>query len=139
MAFTWHYENAEVLWDALRTTVTVDSGAKAVLFSAPWDLLDVQALASVFPGDDQVDWAADHAGLLETAIMKHLTPDLVGEAPAPRPFVPRRYEVLPTPTDAVPDSGVVNDARAVTTDGGKAALDAMADAMASAVAREFSA
>src|SRR5262249_31005628 len=65
IVFTWHFENAQVLWDAVRNAVTPDSGARAVLFASPWDLIDPAALALLFPDGGEVDWAADHAGLLE--------------------------------------------------------------------------
>ena len=46
--------------------------------------------------------------------MRHLAPELVGEPPAPVEYRPRRgYDVLPTPPDAVPATGVVLDARMV--------------------------
>jgi creatinine amidohydrolase len=136
VVFTWHFENAEVLWDAVRNAVTPESGAKAVLFGSPWELLDAQILTELF-GNQQIDWAADHAGYLETAIMRAVAPERVGEPPAPSEFTPRRYEVLPSPDDAVPATGVVNDARQVTANQGRRAFDAMADAMARAILAEL--
>lgn len=137
VVFTWHFENAQVLWDAVRAAVTPESGAKAVLFGSPWDLIDPDSLGTLFAEGEQIDWAADHAGLLETAIMRAIAPELTAEAPAPVAFSPRPYDVLPTPPDAVPQTGVVNDARNVTAEAGRRCFDAMADAMADAARREL--
>lgn len=138
VVFTWHFENAQILWDAVRVAVAAEQGARVVLFASPWDLIDAESLAALFGGGEEVDWAADHAGLLETAIMRAIAPDLTCDAPAPVPFNHRRgYDVLPTPTDAVPETGVVNDARQVTAEAGQRCLDAMADAMADAARREL--
>jgi creatinine amidohydrolase len=138
VVFTWHFENAQVLWDALRAAVTPESRARAVLFGAPWDLIDAGSLGALFGGDREIDWAADHAGVLETAIMRAIAPELTGAAPAPVEFRPRRhYDVLPTPTDAVPHTGVVNDAREASAEGGRRCLHSMADAIAAAAREEL--
>jgi creatinine amidohydrolase len=138
VVFTWHYENAEVLWDAVRNAITPESGARAVLFGSPWDLLDAGALSTLFADGEEVDWAADHAGLLETAIMRAIAPQLTGEPPAPVEFRHRKvYDVIPTPTDAVPETGVVNDARSVTAEAGRRCLDTIADALAEAARAEL--
>jgi creatinine amidohydrolase len=111
--------------------------AKAILVDAPWSFLDAALERALF-GDAEPAWPEDHAGRLETAVMRHIAPDLVGEAPAPEPYSPRAgYDVLPTPPDSVPSSGVVNDARDVTADVGRRCLDAMVDGIAAAVAAEF--
>lgn len=135
VVLSWHWENAAVLWDALDGPLT-GSSARALLFDAPWDYLTPELVEQLFPGEEP-DWPSDHAGHLETAIMRHLVPDLVGEPPAPVPFRPRRtYDVLPTPTDAVPHTGVVLDARAMTAAVGEACVEAMVDGIAAAIAAE---
>ncbi len=69
--------------------------------------------------------------------MRHLSPGLVGEPPAPVPFTPRRaYDVLPTPADAVPHTGTVLDARAMTAAVGERCVSAMVDGIAAAVTAE---
>jgi creatinine amidohydrolase len=133
VVITGHYENASVLWDAVYEA-TRETNCRAVVFDAPWELIDAEVLSTTFP--DGVNWAADHGGLLETAIMRHLVPDRVGDAPSPWDLVPRNYDVLPTPDDAVPASGIVNDARNVTADEGAVLFDAMLDGLEAALRRE---
>ncbi|HET6509713.1 MAG TPA: creatininase family protein [Baekduia sp.] len=136
VALSWHWENAAILWDALHGPLAGSTTARAFLFDAPWDYLTPELVEELFPGEEP-DWPSDHAGHLETAIMRHLAPDLVGEPPAPVPFAPRRgYDVLPTPADAVPGTGVVLDARAMTAATGERCVAAMVDGIAAAIRAE---
>jgi creatinine amidohydrolase len=133
---SWHLENAAVLWDALRSSLERAPGARALLFGAPWELLGEELERAVFPEGPAL-WPADHAGRLETALMRHLAPELVGEPPAPVPFVPRAaYDVLPTPADAVPATGVALDARDVDAPLGERCFETMVAGMAAAMADE---
>lgn len=133
VVLTGHYENASVMWDAVYEA-TRETPCRSVVFDAPWELIDADVLSTTFPGG--VNWAADHGGLLETAIMRHLAPDRVGEAPPPWDLTPRNYDVLPTPDDAVPANGIVNDARNVTTEDGAVLFNAMLDGLEAALRRE---
>jgi creatinine amidohydrolase len=137
VVISWHMENAAVLWDALRGPLERGQGARALLFEAPWDYLDEELTDTLFPEGPAL-WPEDHAGRLETAVMRHLAPELVGEPPAPVAFRPRRgYDVLPTPTNAVPETGVVLDARGVDAQLGGRCLEAMASGIAAAVTSEL--
>jgi creatinine amidohydrolase len=136
VVLAWHLENDAVLWDALQPVFREAQGAKALLFGAPWDFLTPANVEELFGGEEP-DWASDHAGFLETAIMLHLDPGMVGEVPAAEAFRPRRgYDVLPTPADAVPSTGVVLEPRAVTAAMGERCLDAMVDGIVAAVEAE---
>lgn len=137
VVISWHMENAAVLWDALRGPLERAEGAKALLFEAPWDYLGDELTDALFPEGSAL-WPEDHAGRLETAVMRHLAPELVGEPPEPVAFRPRRgYDVLPTPPDAVPATGVVLDARAVGARLGERCLEAMVAGIAAAVGDEL--
>jgi creatinine amidohydrolase len=137
VVLSWHMENAAVLWDALRGPLEQAADCRALLFEAPWDYLDDDLTQALFPEGPAL-WPADHAGRLETAVMRHLAPELVGEPPEPVPFRPRQgYDVLPTPADAVPDTGVVLDARAVDAALGERCLQAMVDGISAAVRDEL--
>lgn len=134
VVITGHYENASVMWDAVQEA-TAEKDCRSVIFDAPWELIDDDVLTETFP--DGVNWAADHGGLLETALMLHLDPDRVGEPPPPwSQAPPRQYDVLPTPADAVPPNGIVNDARRVTASDGALLFGAMIDGLERALHRE---
>lgn len=135
VVLSWHLENSAVLWDALRLPA---SGGRATiqLFAEPWDYLTRELEDELFH-DVAHWWYSDHAGRLETAMMRHLAPNLVGEPPAPVAFVPRQgYDVLPTPSDAVPTTGAVVDARDVTADLGERSTNAIVDVIAEAISTE---
>jgi creatinine amidohydrolase len=137
IVISWHMENAAVLWDALRGPLERAQSAKALLFEAPWDYLGEELSNTLFPEGPAL-WPADHAGRLETAVMRHLAPALVGEPPAPVAFRARHgYDVLPTPADAVPATGVVLDARSVDAQLGRRCLDAMVSGITGAVESEL--
>jgi creatinine amidohydrolase len=136
LVISWHMENAAVLWDALRGPLERSDGARALLFEAPWEYLGDELAGALFPEGPAL-WSEDHAGRLETAVMRHLAPELVGEPPAPVAFRPRAsYDVLPTPSDAVPATGVVLDARGVDAALGQRCLEAMVAAIANAAVVE---
>jgi creatinine amidohydrolase len=137
IVISWHMENAAVLWDALREPLEQATDAKALLFEAPWDYLGEELADTLFP-EGAALWPEDHAGRLETAVMRHLAPELVGEPPAPVAFRPRRgYDVLPTPPDAVPATGVVLDARMVDAQLGERCFEAMVAGILAAIASEL--
>lgn len=136
VVISWHMENAAVLWDALRGPLEQAEGARALLFETPWDYLGDELTEVLFPEGPAL-WPEDHAGRLETAVMRHLAPELVGEPPEPVAFRPRKnYDVLPTPPDAVPTTGVVLDASTVDAQLGQRCLEAMAAGIALAVEGE---
>jgi creatinine amidohydrolase len=135
IVLSWHLENAAVLWEGLRGPAHRHAGT-VQLFESPWDYLGEEIEDELFPEGDP-DWDADHAGRLETAMMLHLAPHLVGDPPAPVQFVPRHgYDVLPTPPDAVPATGAVLDSRMVTRETGERSTNAIVDGIASAIASE---
>jgi creatinine amidohydrolase len=135
VVLSWHMENAAVLWDALLAPSRRD-GVRLILFDAPWDFLTKELEDALFP-DEPANWPADHAGRLETAVMRWLAPKLVGEPPAPVPFTPRfGYDVLPTPADAVPSTGVVLDARRASAEVGGRCFEVMLDGIVAAIEAE---
>jgi creatinine amidohydrolase len=137
VVISWHMENAAVLWDALREPLEQATDAKALLFEASWDYLDEELTDTLFP-EGAALWPEDHAGRLETAVMRHLAPELVGEPPAPVAYRPRRgYDVLPTPPDAVPATGVALDARMVDAQLGKRCFEAMVAGIVAAIEDEL--
>jgi creatinine amidohydrolase/Fe(II)-dependent formamide hydrolase-like protein len=137
IVISWHMENSAVLWDALRGPLEHATGARALLFEASWDYLDAELEDALFPEGSAL-WPEDHAGRLETAVMRHLAPQLVGEPPAPVAYRPRRgYDVLPTPPDAVPATGVALDARMVDAHLGERCFEAMVAGIVDAIQAEL--
>jgi creatinine amidohydrolase len=137
IVISWHMENSAVLWDALRGPLEQATGARALLFEASWDYLDEELNDALFPEGSAL-WPEDHAGRLETAVMRHLAPALVGEPPAPVAYRPRRgYDVLPTPPDAVPATGVALDARMVDAHLGERCFEAMVAGIVDAIRAEL--
>jgi creatinine amidohydrolase len=137
IVISWHMENSAVLWDALRGPLEQATRARALLFEASWDYLDEELNDALFPEGSAL-WPEDHAGRLETAVMRHLAPALVGEPPAPVAYRPRRgYDVLPTPPDAVPATGVALDARMVDARLGERCFEAMVAGIVDAIRAEL--
>jgi creatinine amidohydrolase len=136
IVISWHMENAAVLWDALRGPLERGAGTSALLFDAPWEHLGEELKRALFP-EGAALWPADHAGRLETAVMRHLAPELVGDPPQPLPFRPRRgYDVLPTPADAAPASGVALGAAQVDAQLGCRCFEAIVAGIAAAAVAE---
>jgi creatinine amidohydrolase len=132
---SWHLENAAVLWEALRAPAAREN-ARVQLFDAPWEFLTAELEDELFPGTEP-SWGDDHAGRLETAMMLHLARELVGEPPPPASYTPRRgYDVLPTPADSTPSTGVVLDARGVTAAVGESSTSAIVEGIAASIAAE---
>jgi creatinine amidohydrolase len=136
VVLSWHWENAAVLWDALRPVFTRERGARAVLVDNPAEFLAAAERDALFPGGFP-GWEAEHAGRLETALMMHLTPELVGTPEPPGEFVGRLLDVLWTPEDAAPSNGVFVDARDVSAEVGERCFSSIAQNMTAAVAAEL--
>lgn len=127
---SWHWENASVLWDAVHT-VFKDGDARALIFDSPGDSLSDGVIGELFP-EGFPGWANEHAGRLETALMEHLSPALVGARPRVD-YQGTWYDVLPTPESAVPAHGVFYDPGDVDADLGRRCFDEMTAALADAV------
>jgi len=132
VVLSWHVENANVLWDAVRAVLPSES-ARAILFAAPWELLDASVVRRLVKSVQQIDWNSDHAGILETALMLHLAPDLVGPIPTPSSGAPPPFDVLPTPASAAPVGGLINDATGASAALGRDSFESMVSSMARAV------
>jgi creatinine amidohydrolase len=100
---SWHWENAAVLWDVL-AGVGRRRDVRGLLFDSPADELPADVIGELFPGGFP-GWAGEHAGRLETLLIAHLAPDLLGTADGVTPFPTRAYDVVPTPAELVPGSG----------------------------------
>jgi creatinine amidohydrolase len=130
---SWHWENAAVLWDVL-AAVGRRRGVRGFLFDSPGDELPAQLMDELFP-DGFPGWAAEHAGRLETVLMAHLAPNLVGTADGVTAFASRAYDVVPTPAEFVPGSGAYYPPGEPDRDLGRRCFDAIAEGVVSALER----
>ena len=106
-----HYENAEPFYEAADRVVSANPGTTVVLLSW-WDLIDPSECEDAFP-EGFPGWPAEHASVLETALMEELRPDLVRAESkidgSPRRVLP--YDVFPVPSDIISANGILYTAR----------------------------
>lgn len=140
-----HLENASPAFDALehllgpggRRAADSSGDTRAILLNW-WDLLaeeEVDALCrGSFPG-----WDAEHAGVLETALMQVLHPELVrverkaaGGAPRAIP-----YDAFPTPPDTIWTNGIGSTAIPASPELGEELLAIVVERIVSMLTREF--
>jgi creatinine amidohydrolase len=104
-----------------------------------WDFFTPATLARVFPGGFP-GYALEHAAVIETSMMLHYHPELVRldriPADPPADFPP--YDIYPTRTDWVPQSGVLSSAQGATKEKGTAMAAELSALIATAVNKEFS-
>lgn len=131
VVISWHWENAQILWDAVRSGLEHSPG-EALIFDSPADFLPTDLRDQLFP-EGFPGWASDHAGRLETAIMRHLT-GFVTSSPTPRPpHISEPFDVLPTPRESVPTDGVFYDPGTPSDELGGACLQAISSGLIGAV------
>jgi creatinine amidohydrolase len=135
IVLSWHWENANVLWEALGSVVSGEA-IRAVLVDNPAAYLDGGLIEALFP-EGFPGWESEHAGRLETALVSYLTPELVRRHKAARPFTPRLLDVFPTPSDAVPSDGVFFSPGAVGAEEGRRCFESIAGNLATAIQAEF--
>jgi creatinine amidohydrolase len=124
---SWHWENAQILWDAVRAGLEGTSG-RAVIFDSPADFLSSALRDQLFP-EGFPGWASDHAGRLEAAIMRHLADIRPSGKGMRAPHVTGPFDVLPTPSELVPADGVFYDPGDPSAELGGACLTAIAEAL----------
>jgi creatinine amidohydrolase len=105
-----HFENPYFLLEgadlAIRDLKAIQIGNFEVITLSYWDFVSSEALSKVFP-EGFPGWALEHAGVIETSLMLHLSPQLVDMSLAPTDalvdFPP--YDVLPPVPGLTPPSG----------------------------------
>lgn len=108
-----HFENYQFLYEGVDLAVR-DAGLgpedeSCVLLLSYWDYVSQETLDEVYQGSFP-GWDVEHGGVLETALMLHLEPDLVrldravDHPPAQLP----RFDRLPTRPDRTPASGCLS-------------------------------
>jgi creatinine amidohydrolase len=133
-----HFENASPAFESLQAAIDpVRDTHKAVLISW-WELLGPRDIDGIF-GDAFPGWEAEHASLLETALMEALAPDLVRrelkqDGGAPRTL---RYDVFPTPPETIFPTGIGWTARTATSELGESVAGLLVDRLTAALDEEF--
>jgi creatinine amidohydrolase len=103
-----------------------------------WDFLAEATLKEVFPAGFP-GFALEHAAVIETSLMLHYFPDLVGMDKLPAEpvvdFPP--YDIYPSHTHWVPSSGVLSSARGASRDKGRLMADDLCGRIVAALRTEF--
>jgi creatinine amidohydrolase len=103
-----------------------------------WDFISTETVAKVwtegFPG-----WATEHAGVMETALMLRLHPELVdmSKVPTHPPASFPLYDVYPVNPAWVPSDGALCSAKLATAEKGEIFLEELERDIAKALAGEF--
>jgi creatinine amidohydrolase len=105
-----HFENSYFLLEgadlAIRDLAAINIDTFEVLTLSYWDFIVGDTLLQVFP-DGFKGWATEHAGVMETSLMLHLSPQSVDMslAPAEAHATLPPYDVLPPVPGLTPPGG----------------------------------
>ncbi len=135
-----HYENQWFLVEGIDLARRRLGAASAmrIMRLEYWDFLAEATLQTIFP-DGFPGFALEHAAVIETSMMLHYFPDLVGmDKLPPDPAVDfPPYDMYPTHTHWVPASGVLSSARGATAEKGRLMADDVSSRVAAALRAEF--
>ena len=107
---SWHWENRGFVYEAAFEALQphAETRAKAMVMESPFAGLSEQTLETLFP-DGFPGWEIEHASVIETSLMLHLHPELCRPERAVDDRAERSpwYDLVPTPPEFVPESGVL--------------------------------
>lgn len=138
--FNGHYENEYPIREAIDRRL--EDGARAeFVIGSWWDLLSRSLRDEIFedvPGGFP-GWAKEHAGVVETALMRHFRPGLVRDDELVDDEADRTpsHVVKPAPADTVPDSGVFYRSTCGTAEIGRRVAEDVTDALVDAIETEW--
>lgn len=144
LVLDWHLENTPFVFEGVDEAVrkaNLGTELKVVKIDNP-NGLGVAArpgLEDHLFGEDFPGWAVEHASIWETSAMLAAFPELVREeliadGQPPQPF---DYDVLPTPRDGAPPSGIFWKASLSTKEKGEQILEATVDGIIKVIEKEF--
>jgi len=134
----WHYENSGYLWEACDLAREQHAGVRFVVLDRPLPEFDAEQLAELFPLGFP-GWNVEHAASMETSLMLALHPELVRVDRIADDAAKRRptWEVVPAPSELIPESGVLWRPSEGSAEIGRLYLAAAADRLESALRTEF--
>lgn len=138
--FNGHYENEYPIREAIDRHV--EDGTKAEFIIASWwDLLSPSLRDEIFedvPGGFP-GWAKEHAGVIETALMRYFRPELVRDEKIIDDEADRTpsHIIKPAPGDTIPDSGVFYRATNGTAEIGEQVADDVIETLVGAIEKEW--
>ena len=134
----WHYENGNFLYESVRAAIGDREDVKALVFETCLKELSSETIEVVFSGG-YMGRAIEHAATYETSIMMHIHPELVrfdrlaDDAAKRRPW----YDIVPAPSDVVPDSGVLWKVAGATAEKGRLLWDEVIPPVREAILHEL--
>jgi len=124
VVLNWHYENSNFVYEAawLAHERARSDALRVMVVEAAFSELSDQVMTTLF-GDEFPGWDVEHAAVLETSLMLHLRPDLVRFERAVDDEAARHpsYDVVPPPSDFIPESGALWKATRASAEKGAAA------------------
>jgi creatinine amidohydrolase len=136
--FSWHFENRNFAYEGAYLAAEDRSEIKIVVMEDPFDSLSQVTMDLLFAGDFP-GWPAEHAGILETAVVLELAPELVDmdRAVDDQAEYSPPYDVIPPPPTITSASGVLYKSKRATAEMGRAAIDEMVAHLGRVLDREF--
>jgi creatinine amidohydrolase len=137
-----HYENYQFLYEgvdlALADLGLTSGSAQCVLLLSYWDYVGDDVLSTVYP-DGFPGWATEHGGVLETALMLHLRPELVrmDRTVSHPPAAQHRFDRLPVVASRTPPSGSLSAPDGSTAAQGQLLFDRIVEDLTAEVSAEL--
>jgi creatinine amidohydrolase len=134
----WHYENCNFLYESVRAALENRDNIKSLVFETCLKELSSETISTVFDGG-YMGRAIEHAATYETSIMMHIHPELVhfdrlaDDAAERRPW----YDIIPAPSDIVPNSGVLWKVQGATAEKGRLLWNEIIPPVREAILREL--
>jgi creatinine amidohydrolase len=134
-----HYENSQLIGESVQNAMKSSGNTDArTLVVNWWDLIPAEVLMEVYGGNFP-GWETEHAAIAETSMMMTLKPELVRTEQIHDYDMARRlaYDIIPPPTDIIPESGVPSKPSTASRDKGEALVLAAVDKLAEAINKDL--
>ncbi|MCJ7623837.1 MAG: creatininase [Anaerolineaceae bacterium] len=136
--FSWHFENKNFAYEAAFLAAEDKQDVKIVVMEDPFDSLSESTMNLLYDNDFP-GWPMEHAGILETAVVLELAPELVNMDRAVddhAEYIPA-YDLIPPPPTITTASGVLYKSKRATAGMGKVAVDEIVAHLGRVLDREF--